>query len=207
MQEVYIRLYKTSKIQGKPKVLISDVARVSGPTKLQAAIEGLCVLQPYESKHKHYAVSIIDVIQKIHEQYPDVTIQSVGEMDGVVDYNGHKEKQQPVWEWVKVALVCLVVFAGTAIAIMAYQTDVSLRETFCTLYEIFTGEVTDNPVWITVPYSIGMPLGILVFFNHIGSKKLTDDPTPIEVEIDTYEKQVDDTIIDTLTEAKRGQTQ
>lgn len=205
MQEVYIRLYKTSKIQGKPKVLIKDIARVSCPDKLKHSIEELVILQPFESTHKHYSVSIIDLIQTIQKAYPDVSIKSVGDMDGMIDYNGEEEKINHPLEWLKVAFGCVIVFAGTAIAIMAYQTDVSLRATFSALYQVFTGEVTDNPVWITVPYSIGMPLGIVIFFNHIGSKKLTDDPTPVEVEIDTYEKQVDDTIIDAEIDEKRGQ--
>ena len=134
-----------------------------------------------------------------------MTIQSVGEMDGMIDYNPVKEKKRPVIEWLKVFVACMIVFAGTSIAIMAYQTDVSLGKTFTTLYEVFTGDVVQNPVWITIPYSIGMPLGILVFFNHIGTKKLTDDPTPIEVEINTYETQVGDTIIETIATEKRGQ--
>lgn len=205
MEEIYVRLYKTSKIQGKSKVLIRDVAQMSGPSRIKCGIENLCVLQPVEQKHKHYTISIIDIIHTIHETYPDVTIQSVGEMDGVVDYNPQVEAKRPLWEWIKVCFVCMVVFAGTAVAIMAYQTDVSLGQTFKALYQVFTGEVVENPVWITIPYSIGMPLGILVFFNHFGSKKLTDDPTPIEVEINVYEKQVDDTIIDTEMMEKRGQ--
>ena len=207
MQEIYVRLYKFSKIEGKPKVFVKDIALVSGPTKLKSNIENLCILQPFESKHKHYAVTIIDLINKIHESFPDVTIQSVGEMDGVVDYNPVKPPKKPVWEWTKVLIACLIVFAGTSIAIMAYQTDVSLGETFSTLYEVFTGDVVENPVWITIPYSIGMPLGILVFFNHIGTKKFTEDPTPIEIEINTYQTQVEDTIIDTAASERRGQTE
>ena len=50
-----------------------------------------------------------------------------------------------------------------------------------------------------------MPLGIIVFYNHIGTKKLTEDPTPIQVEINEYETKVEDTIIDTLIAEKRGQ--
>ena len=66
MQEVYVRLYKTSKIEGKPKVIIKDIALISGPSKLKSHIENICILQPFESKHKHYAVSIIDIIVKVH---------------------------------------------------------------------------------------------------------------------------------------------
>ena len=40
-------------------------------------------------------------------------------------------------------------------------------------------------------------MGITLFFNHIGGRRITQDPTPIEVEMRVYEKDVDDTLIET----------
>jgi stage V sporulation protein AA len=45
-------------------------------------------------------------------------------------------------------------------------------------------------------YCIGLAVGIIVFFNHIGKKKITSDPTPIQVEMRKYEKDVDTTFIE-----------
>ena len=44
-------------------------------------------------------------------------------------------------------------------------------------------------------YAIGLPLGILVFYNHINRRKIKDDPTPIQVEMCTYEEQVNKAMI------------
>ena len=41
-----------------------------------------------------------------------------------------------------------------------------------------------------IPYSIGLAVGIVIFFNHFGKKMLTTDPTPIEVQMTTYEEEV-----------------
>ncbi len=46
-------------------------------------------------------------------------------------------------------------------------------------------------------YSIGLALGIIVFFNHIGGRRITKDPTPIEVEMRNYERDVNDALIET----------
>ena len=45
-------------------------------------------------------------------------------------------------------------------------------------------------------YSVGIGLGVLVFFNHFAGKKLTADPTPLEVEMRSYEDQVDTTVLE-----------
>jgi len=45
-------------------------------------------------------------------------------------------------------------------------------------------------------YSIGLCVGIIVFFNHIGGKRISADPTPIEVEMRIYEEEVNQTLIE-----------
>ena len=54
------------------------------------------------------------------------------------------------------------------------------------------------PKIIAIPYSIGLASGIIIFFNHIFAKKITDDPTPIEVEMSLYEKDIFDTNVNNL---------
>ena len=42
-----------------------------------------------------------------------------------------------------------------------------------------------------------MAVGIIVFFNHVGGRRLTKDPTPIEVEMKIYETDVNKALIET----------
>lgn len=46
-------------------------------------------------------------------------------------------------------------------------------------------------------YSIGLAIGIIVFFNHIGGRRITKDPTPIEVEMRIYEDDVNNALVET----------
>ena len=63
-------------------------------------------------------------------------------------------------------------------------------------------EEKTNPALINIPYSIGLAVGIIVFYNHFMGKKLTDDPTPIEVEMELYDRDVTDTMVDALSQRK-----
>ena len=47
-----------------------------------------------------------------------------------------------------------------------------------------------------VSYSIGLAVGILVFYNHFGPKKLSKDPTPIEVEMRNMKTEINQALID-----------
>ncbi len=96
----------------------------------------------------------------------------------------------------------MILFTGGGIAIMTFHTDAAVPDVFVRLYSLFLGKENLNPIIIEIPYSIGIAAGIIVFFNHFSSKRLTDDPTPIEVEMRLYERDVDDCIIKNLSQER-----
>ena len=85
---------------------------------------------------------------------------------------------------------------------MSFHSDAQMSTVFENYYYIFFGERIENPAIINLPYAFGLAVGIIVFFNHLGNKKLTSDPTPIEVELSVYEDDVNTNIVDTLNKEK-----
>lgn len=205
MTQVYIRLYKNNKVYGKSAVKLKDVAGISGPSDKVGQLSELSILTPEPNKRSFYAISALELIEHIQNHDPTLAIKSVGEIDGVIDFNPSPKKTNRLQEIIKIIFVGAIIFAGSTVAIMTYHTDTSLGDTFTVLYEVFSGERVDNPMWLTIPYSIGMPLGIIIFYNHFGKKKFSNDPTPIQVEMVTYNNQVDDTLIEVGMAKKRGQ--
>ena len=44
-------------------------------------------------------------------------------------------------------------------------------------------------------HSIGIPLGILGFYNHFSASKVKEDPTPIHIEMRNYEEEMNKAIV------------
>jgi stage V sporulation protein AA len=107
--------------------------------------------------------------------------------------------------WLKVAFVSVVLFAGAATAIMSFHTDGQIPKIFERVYQMFYGVQVTNPPIIVIPYSIGLALGIIVFYNHFMGRKITVDPTPIEVEIETYEKEVTEAMVELMEKREEMQ--
>ena len=57
---------------------------------------------------------------------------------------------------------------------------------------------------LEVSYSVGLILGVTLFFNHFGKRKVTLDPTPIEVQMRLYEDQVETTVIRNASRKESG---
>ena len=68
---------------------------------------------------------------------------------------------------------------------------------FSQIHRIVMGTEPTGISVLEVSYSIGLSLGIIVFFNHVGKRRITMDPTPIEVEMRKYEADVNTTLVDT----------
>jgi len=203
--QIYIKPYKNTKIYKKKKILLSDIAEIAPANLKDISLEDILILEIKEDKKQNYHISIIDIIKAICEKYPDVNIVNVGEKDIMIEYLPDDKKENPLITFLKVVSVCLILFAGGGIAIMTFHTDSALPDVLIKLNEIFTGTKTDRPYWIEIPYSIGIAVGIIVFFNHFSSKKITDDPTPIEVEMDSYADSIEkNCIINSFIEKKRG---
>ena len=78
---------------------------------------------------------------------------------------------------------------------MSFHNDSNVTDVFGNVYRLVMGEEAEGPTVLDASYSVGLAAGILVFFNHFASWKLTVDPTPIEVEMDLYEENLNKTVI------------
>ena len=156
---------------------------------------------PDTGKHR-YVVSILKIIECIHKEYPNLEIQNIGSPDIIVTYEEQKSHNK-IWQVCKVSVVTMITFIGAAFAIMTFNNDSGTTDLFDNIYELFTGQAKTGFSILELTYSIGLAVGILVFFNHFGKKRFSVDPTPIEVEMRLYENDIQTTVISDY--ARRGQ--
>ena len=138
-------------------------------------------------------VSIMAVIQKIHEVFPELEVQNLGECDFIVEMKPPKPSK--LMEGIKVFGVSLISFFGAVFAMMTFNEDVSTLDSFRKVYTWVMGTAPVGATILELSYSMGVSVGIIVFFNHFGKKQLTNEPSPVEVEMSGYDKQVYTTVI------------
>ena len=121
----------------------------------------------------------------------------VGEPDFIVEYMPEKKKRfAKLSEGCKTGFVALAVFFGSAFTIVTFNKDSSVEEIFPMIYRLTEGVERTGPGELEIAYSLGLPLGIILFFNHFLRKKIDSDPTPLQVQMRQYEKDVNATIIE-----------
>lgn len=58
---------------------------------------------------------------------------------------------------------------------MAFHNDVGLSDVLSRIYALVMGVESDGYTALEISYSIGLAVGIIVFYNHIGGRRLTSD--------------------------------
>lgn len=141
-------------------------------------------------------ISILKIIELIETAYPGAAISSLGEADVLVEKKQKNKHKQPV-KFLKIITASGVCFFGTAFTIMAFHNDVAINTIFGRMYEMIMGQPATGYTIMEVAYSVGLALGIILFFNHVGGRRITKDPTPIEVAMRNYEDDVNKSLVAT----------
>ncbi len=198
---VYLKCDRNVEVQSED-VFLSDVGALRCADKTVAAkLKALKVHHFGVEDAKRCVISSLKMVELMEEACPNISVEIVGEPDVLVEQvnvDRHKGWQQ----WLKCAMVCLVSFFGTAFTIMAYHNDVGINDVFTEMYKMVMNREPQGLNALEVSYSLGLAAGIIVFFNHVGGRRLTKDPTPIEVAMRNYEEDVDKALI--ATAAREG---
>lgn len=205
MSEIlYIQTEKNVEIQS-PEIYLQDVAKLTcSDSKVLNRNKVRKVFSIPNGEPGRYVISAMDLVHAVAKEEPNVDVTHIGEANLVITYE--KAKHQQNWySWLKTLLVCVLTFFGGAFSIMTFNTDVDTANLFARIYTQFTGEVPAGPTILEFTYSVGIGIGVIFFFNHFGKGKLTQDPTPVEVQMRLYEDDVNKTLIADKNRSKKTQ--
>lgn len=193
---IYIKADQNTEVK-EPRVSIGDIASVFCTDEhITAKIRSLTVFHFQKDRPKRQVISMMKVIALILQEYPQSQVENLGENAVLlewVDVNKHKGFRQ----WLKLLFVAGITFCGTSFTIMAFHNDIGIYELFDKIHTVLLGSPSKGINILEISYSVGLSVGIIVFFNHIGGRRITKDPTPIEVEMRIYEKDVNTSLIET----------
>lgn len=199
---LYLKIDKNVQVKDK-QVHLKDIAVLSCASKsIENKVKTLRLPTEIIKGPGRYVFNIIDIIETIEKEFPSLEINNLGEADFIITVE-KPEKLPEILSWGKTAVVCILSFFGAAFSIMAFNNDIGVTTLFSQLYETFTGKKSDGFTILELSYSIGVGLGILIFFHHFAKKKGGTDPTPLEVEMRTYEDEIDTAIIESGNRKER----
>ncbi|MGE6629455.1 stage V sporulation protein AA [Bacillus sp. NPDC077027] len=185
--QIFIRLRHRLKTGNDQLILLGDVAQLTGDETLVQQLKSMPVYHVSQKDRHIVVLDVMYVVNIIKKTCPKVDIQTVGGSEAIVEIDTGRRHLSPVL----FVFVWLLLFVGAALAIMNFHEDVSMRLVHMRLYEMITGQTEEHPYLLQVPYSLGLGLGMVLFFNHVFKKRLNEEPSPLEVEMFKYQLDLD----------------
>jgi stage V sporulation protein AA len=188
---LYIRLRRRARIAKGVTVHLGDIAQMITDPEYEWSLEQLVIYQPSQEDGNRVLIDMMLIVRKVKEAFPHMQIEQFGEPHILLEICTESKKPSLVG----IALVWLLLFIGSGLAIMNFHVDVSMLEVHKRLYQLITGKANEHPLLLQIPYSIGIGAGMVVFFNHLFKKKFNEEPSPLEVEMFMYQESMNHYVI------------
>ncbi|MBV7507200.1 stage V sporulation protein AA [Bacillus sp. sid0103] len=190
-ETIYIRMRNRVQAPPEEKILLKDIAQVIAPDEVLSPLQTMMIHQLADTDRNIVIIDVMKVIQVIKSEFGEMEVQTIGPAQTIIEVTFKKKGVSlPFF-----LLIWFLLFFGSAMAIMNFHDDVSMRSVQEKIYTIITGKKEIKPLLFQIPYSIGLGMGMILFFNHVFKKRINDEPSPLEVEMFNYQMDLDNYVI------------
>lgn len=190
MAIVYIRLKKKIYANVHDVLTLDHIAFISTGAEEKEALKETVIYTLREEDQEFVVIDSFIVINYLNDMYDHLEFQLLGPNETIVEI----EHQKIFAPFIYVTFIWLLLFVGAAMTIMNFHYDVSMQEVQQKLHLLITGKKEKFPLWIQIPYSFGLGLGMILYLNHWFKKRFNEEPSPLEVELYNYQLSLDDYI-------------
>lgn len=189
---IYVRMRRRAVVRPKSIVTLGDVARIVTENHLQDRLKKLPLHRVTDNDGNLLLIDMLQVVKAIREAEPGMIIETFGEPHVLLEISPEGEVKP---RRVVLVLAWLLLFFGSGMAMMNFHADVNMPAVQHRITQLITGNSKSHPWLFQIPYSIGVGMGMLLFFNRLLRKRLNDEPNPLEVEMFMYQENVNHYVI------------
>jgi stage V sporulation protein AA len=188
---VYLRLRLKVQVHSGSVVTLGQLAQVIAPEQVLVDLKQIPIHTVTPDDQNIIIVDVMKVIAEVQKYNPTLDVQTIGPSQSIIEVVFRKKKVSiPLF-----ICVWVLLFVGAGMAIMNFHEDVSMREVHQRLYTIITGGQDPHPLLFQIPYSLGLGIGMILFFNHVFKKRINEEPSPLEVEMFKYQQDLDNYVM------------
>jgi stage V sporulation protein AA len=188
---LYIRLRRKARVRKGHIVKLHHIAQLFVEPEYEQALNELVIHQPQQADGNRVLIDMLLIIRKVKQLFPELQVEHYGEPHVLLEIYSDNRKANPVL----IGIVWLLLFIGSGLAIMNFHADVSMLVVHQRIYELMTGKRVEHPLILQIPYSLGIGVGMVLFFNHLFKKKFNEEPSPLEVEMFMYQENINQYVI------------
>ena len=147
------------------------------------------ILRNYKDNNLRYdVIHLGEVIEKINGEFPMVKINFLKADDTVIFFENYKKDRT---KYIRVAIVSIVVLMGSVMGIMNFHADVNMYASQYKMVDVLTRDAKRYLPYFQIPYSIGIGVGVALFFNKFIPTYTKYEPSPLELKMISLNKEIE----------------
>lgn len=183
---MYLRVKDRATLPPEQTVQVKDIAFLEGVDD-NLTKKAMAAAIPCPKTMGVWKLEAFDVVKAILAVCPGEEINLLGPTVCYVHLAAPEKK-----DWLKpfrAVLAALLLVAGSALALAWFHSDVGMPDAQQEIYQLVAGKEAENPLFISIPYAVGVGLGVAFFYSLIGRKTIS----PMEIKLKQYRQDVEET--------------
>ncbi len=188
MKEIYLMQKNKNIFQVSIKELYLDDIYDIYPKKYKQELKGILIRNYFDKKKAYDVIHIGEIIEKINEKDDEFNITFLKPDDIVVYFDSEKKDRT---KYLRVFITSLVIFTGSIMGIMNFHADVDMISSQSNLVYALTRDTKKYLPFFQIPYTIGIGIGVSLFFNKFIPTYSKYEPSPLDLRMSSLNKDIE----------------
>ena len=188
MEDIYLVPNKIKPFNLNVKnIYINDIFSINPKVK-EEIIKDIC-MRNYDNNNLRYdVIHLGEVIEKIKDELPSASINFLKPDDVIIYFKSNKKDRT---KYLRVLVVSIIILMGSIMGIMNFHADVNMYESQYKMVSILTKNANKYLPYFKIPYSLGIGIGVALFFNKFIPTYSKDEPSPMDLKMYSLNKEIE----------------
>ena len=188
MEDIYLIPIKLNTFNFTTKKIYLKDIYYRYPKEYEQEIGNIC-MRNYEYQNSNYdVIHIGEVIDKVKKIISTAHITFLKTDDVIIFFDSNKKDRT---KYLRVLLVSIVVLMGSIMGIMNFHADVNMIHSQSTMVNALTKNPKKYLPYFQIPYSIGIGIGVALFFNKFIPTYCKGEPSPLDLKMKSLNREIE----------------
>ena len=188
MEDIYLipRSIKPFNIT-KSNIYLEDIYCVY-PKEYEIQLRDICIRSYTNNTSKYDVIHLGEVIEVVKNKCPNLQLNFLKPDDVIIFFDSFKKDKT---KYLRVFIVSLVVLMGSIMGIMNFHADVNMAHSQFMMVNAITKDAKSYLPYFQLPYSIGIGIGVAIFFNKFIPTYSKGEPSPLDLKMVSLNKEIE----------------
>ncbi len=188
MEDIYLIPKKIKPFNiNKTYINIEDIYDIY-PTNYENNLNKIRLRSYKNNKSKYDVIHLGEIIEVIKLKCPNTHINFLKNDDIIIFFD---EDKKDISKFIRVFVVSIVVLMGSIMGIMNFHADVNMEHSQFQMVDAITENGNKYLPYFQIPYSLGIGVGVALFFNKFIPTYSKDEPSPLDLKMNSLNKDIE----------------